>query len=71
MTEIYKPQSADDTHAADGSVPADLSDESRHNLVGYFDILIQMDLEQKTLNKGKSDDETSLHTNTNCNSKDD
>lgn len=41
-------------------VPVELSDEAIHNLTGYFDVLIQMDLAQKQSNERNEIDETDL-----------
>lgn len=45
-----KPQN----NATSNGVAAELSDEALHNLTGYFDVLIQMDLALKTSNEIRS-----------------
>ena len=40
--------------AADQGVAVELSKEALHNLTGYFDVLIQMDLAQKISNEIRS-----------------
>lgn len=40
--------------AADKGVPTELSAKALHNLTGWFDVLIQMDLAQKVRNEIRS-----------------
>jgi hypothetical protein len=47
-----KPQS----QAANKGVDAELSEEALRNIAGYFDVLIQMDLEQKRKERSTSDE---------------
>ena len=53
--EKAKKQPVDAQHkAADKGVPTELSADALHNLTGWFDVLIQMDLAQKVRNEIRS-----------------
>lgn len=51
--------------AADKGVPTELSAEALHNLTGWFDVLIQMDLAQKVRNEIRSKENERGTENTN------
>lgn len=58
MATKNQPQPAEpQKQAANKGVAAELSKEALHNLTGYFDVLIQMDLAQKVSNEIRSKDE--------------
>ena len=62
MSTKNQPQPANpQSQAANDGVAAVLSAEALHNLTGFFDVLIQMDLKQKKRNelRSKEDDKTS------------
>ena len=55
MTTKNQPQPAEpQQQAADKGVTAELSARALHNLTGWFDVLIQMDLAQKVRNEIRS-----------------
>ncbi len=55
MTTQNKPQPSEpQKQAAIKGVAVELSKEALHNLTGYFDVLIQMDLAQKISNEIRS-----------------
>lgn len=55
MTTQNKPQPSEpQEQAANKGVAVELSKEALHNLTGYFDVLIQMDLAQKISNEIRS-----------------
>jgi len=68
MIDEVKYQSTEQQNAAEGSVTVELSDEALHNLTGYLDILIQMDLIQKQRNE-RGNNATNLYNTTNHNTK--
>lgn len=45
--------------------PPELNEQALHSLVGYFDVLIQMDLAQKVSNEIRSKDNERDRENTN------
>lgn len=59
-----KPAEPQKQAAIDG-MAAELSDEALHNLTGYFDVLIQMDLAQKQRNERNEDVTTLQNTSKN------
>ena len=64
MATKNQPQPAEpQEQAANKGVAAELSAEALHNLTGWFDVLIQMDLEQKR-NERSKDDEVSIQATT-------
>jgi hypothetical protein len=55
MTTQNQPQPTEpQEQAANKGVAVELSKEALHNLTGYFDVLIQMDLAQKISNEIRS-----------------
>jgi hypothetical protein len=65
MSTQNQPQPANpQSQAANDGVAAVLSAEALHNLTGFFDVLIQMDLIQKQRNEQRSreDDKTRSKT---------
>lgn len=52
------------TGATKGSAPVELSEEALHNLTGYLDILIQMDLAQKRNLRSQYDEDKITGTTT-------
>lgn len=60
MSTNDQPQPAEPRkQAQEKGVPAVLSAEALHNLAGWFDVLIQMDLTQKIRNEIRSKDNES------------
>lgn len=47
--------------AANKGLAADFSDEALKNLAGFFDVLIQMDLEQKSNERKGDEDSQAVH----------
>jgi hypothetical protein len=66
MSTKNQPQPATpQSQATNDGVAAVLSADALHNLTGFFDVLIQMDLKQKKRNELRSnEDETSRATKT-------
>jgi hypothetical protein len=61
MSTQATPQPAEPQgQAANDGVPTELSAEALQNLTGWFDVLIQMDLEQKRRNEIEVKDATDL-----------
>jgi hypothetical protein len=57
MAPEKKPQPSQSIKdAANKGTAAGLSSEALHNLTGFFDVLIQMDLEQKRKERSNSDE---------------
>lgn len=58
MSTKEDPQPAEPQKAANNGLAAELSDEALRNLTGFFDVLIQMDLEHKSNERSRYEEST-------------
>ena len=64
MVTVQEQQNNQQKRKATKPQPAELSEQAIRNLVGFFDVLIQMDFAQKQRNERKDEDGSNLQNTT-------